>query len=123
MTTPQLWQKRRYALLLTQEGTVFIKMPFTATQPMSCKKSFDIFPLFHLQYEASIQENTYGVEVMRLKTNDLDLANTENWQAEFDIIKGNEVGYFSIKTDPLTNDGILMLDKVKLWCSSETKFD
>lgn len=60
---------------------------------------------------------------MRLKTNDLDLVNTENWQAEFDIIKGNEAGYFSIKTDPLTNDGILMLDKVKLWYSSETKFD
>lgn len=51
---------------------------------------------------------------MRLKTNDLDLLNTENWQVEFDIVKGNEAGYFSIKTDPLTNEGILMLDKVKL---------
>lgn len=51
---------------------------------------------------------------MRLKTNDLDLLNTENWQAEFDIVKGNSKGYFSIKTDPLTNEGILMLDKVKL---------
>lgn len=59
-------------------------------------------------------ENTYGIEVMRLQTNDLDLVNTENWQAEFDIVKGNDEGYFSIKTDPLTNEGILMLDKVQL---------
>lgn len=59
-------------------------------------------------------ENTYGVEVMRLQTNDLDLVNTVNWQAEFDIVKGNEAEYFSIKTDPLTNEGVLMLDKVQL---------
>lgn len=51
---------------------------------------------------------------MKLQTNDLDLVNTENWQAVFDIVKGNEAGYFSIKTDPLTNEGILMLDKVHL---------
>uniref|UniRef100_A0A8C5DWK8 Desmoglein-2-like n=1 Tax=Gouania willdenowi TaxID=441366 RepID=A0A8C5DWK8_GOUWI len=64
------------------------------------------------EYEGSIEENEYGVEVMRLKTTDLDLQNTENWEAVFDIITGNEAGYFSIKTDPKTNEGILMLDKV-----------
>lgn len=51
---------------------------------------------------------------MRLKTHDKDLVKTENWQVEFDIVKGNEAGYFSIKTNPLTNEGILMLDKVQL---------
>lgn len=59
-------------------------------------------------------ENTYGVEVMRLQTNDLDLVNTENWQSEFYIVKGNEAGYFSVKTDLRTNEGILMLDKVQI---------
>lgn len=54
------------------------------------------------------------MEVMRLKTNDLDKKNTENWEAVFDIVKGNEAKYFSIKTDPATNEGILMLDKVPL---------
>lgn len=49
---------------------------------------------------------------MRLKTTDLDLKGTDNWEAVFDIQKGNEAGYFSIKTDPITNEGILMLDKV-----------
>ncbi|XP_026160921.1 desmoglein-2-like [Mastacembelus armatus] len=62
-------------------------------------------------YEGSIEENTQGVEVMRLKAQDLDLENTENWEAVFDIVKGNEAGYFSIRTDPNTNEGILMLNK------------
>ncbi|KAM9364916.1 desmoglein-2.1-like [Pholidichthys leucotaenia] len=62
-------------------------------------------------YEGSIEENTYGVEVMRIKAEDLDLENTDNWEAVFDIVKGNEAGYFSITTDPDTNEGILMLDK------------
>lgn len=56
---------------------------------------------------------------MRLQSNDLDLVNTENWQSEFDIVKGNEAGYFSIKTDPLTNEGILMLDKVHMQQQSD----
>lgn len=63
------------------------------------------------QYEANIVENTYGVEVMRLKAEDRDLKNTENWEAVFEIVRGNEAGYFSIKTDPKTNEGVLMLDK------------
>uniref|UniRef100_A0A3B4V4R9 Desmoglein-3-like n=1 Tax=Seriola dumerili TaxID=41447 RepID=A0A3B4V4R9_SERDU len=63
------------------------------------------------KYEASIEENTEGVEVMRLKAQDLDLEGTENWEAVFEILKGNEAGYFSIRTDPVTNEGILMLDK------------
>ncbi|XP_030607405.1 desmoglein-2-like [Archocentrus centrarchus] len=63
------------------------------------------------QYEGSIEENTQGVEVMRLKVEDLDLKGTDNWAAVFDIVRGNEAGYFSIITDPRTNEGILMLDK------------
>ena len=59
-------------------------------------------------------ENTEGVEVMRFKTEDLDVKDTDNWEAVFDIVKGNEAGYFSIKTDPNTNEGVLMLDKVQL---------
>lgn len=69
---------------------------------------------FYLQYEGSIVENTQGLEVMRLKADDLDLKDTDNWEPVYDIVKGNEAGYFSIKTDPKTKEGILMLDKVLL---------
>lgn len=76
------------------------------------KEMLSFHNVFYLQYEGSIEENTYGVEVMRIKASDLDLKDTDNWKAEFDITKGNEAGYFSIRTDPKTNEGILMLDKV-----------
>lgn len=51
---------------------------------------------------------------MRFKVTDLDLINTDNWRAVFNIEKGNEAGYFSITTDPNTNEGIIMLNKVLL---------
>ncbi|XP_036374153.1 desmoglein-2-like [Megalops cyprinoides] len=62
-------------------------------------------------YTGSIDENIQGVEVMRFKASDLDLENTNNWLAQFEIISGNEAGHFSITTDPKTNEGILMLEK------------
>lgn len=66
-----------------------------------------------LQYEGSIEENTVNVEVMRFKAEDMDLEYTPNWATQFEIVKGNEAGYFSIETDPKTNEGVLMLKKVQ----------
>lgn len=59
-------------------------------------------------------ENTAKVEVMRFKVQDPDEKKTANSDAVFDIVSGNEDGIFSIKTDPNTNEGILMLEKVRL---------
>lgn len=66
-----------------------------------------------MQYEGSVEENTINVEVMRIKAIDMDLIHTHNWLAVFEIIKGNEAGYFSITTDTKTNEGIIMIHKVK----------
>uniref|UniRef100_A0AAZ3NMA9 Cadherin domain-containing protein n=1 Tax=Oncorhynchus tshawytscha TaxID=74940 RepID=A0AAZ3NMA9_ONCTS len=63
------------------------------------------------EYEGSIEENTENVEVMRFKAEDMDMENTPNWAAQFEIVKGNEAGYFSIETDPKTNEGVLILKK------------
>uniref|UniRef100_A0A8C5GHN9 Desmoglein-2-like n=1 Tax=Gouania willdenowi TaxID=441366 RepID=A0A8C5GHN9_GOUWI len=62
-------------------------------------------------YEGSVEENTVGVEVLRIKAVDMDLIHTENWQAVFKIISGNEGGYFTITTDAVTNEGIIMINK------------
>ncbi|XP_041647445.1 desmoglein-2-like [Cheilinus undulatus] len=62
-------------------------------------------------YEGSIEENTQNVEVMRFKATDLDLKYSENWEAVYDIVKGNEAGYFKMTTDAKTNEGILHLVK------------
>uniref|UniRef100_A0A3Q3FUE0 Desmoglein-2-like n=1 Tax=Labrus bergylta TaxID=56723 RepID=A0A3Q3FUE0_9LABR len=62
-------------------------------------------------YEGSVEENTINVEVMRIKALDMDLIYSENWLAVFEIISGNEGGYFSISTDSKTNEGIIMINK------------
>ncbi|XP_074545677.1 desmoglein-2-like protein [Halichoeres trimaculatus] len=62
-------------------------------------------------YEGSVMENTINVEVMRIKALDMDMIYTDNWLAVFQIISGNEGGYFSISTDAKTNEGILMINK------------
>ncbi|KAI4829205.1 hypothetical protein KUCAC02_023265 [Chaenocephalus aceratus] len=84
----------------------------TSTVVINVQDVNDNLPtLEKVEYEGSIEENTKGVEVMRIRTGDLDLQGSENWEAVFVIVKGNEAGYFSIKTDTATNEGILMLDK------------
>lgn len=69
-----------------------------------------------LQYEGSVEENTINVEVMRIKATDMDLIYTDNWLAVFEIISGNEAGYFNITTDSKTNEGIIRIHKVKNSC-------
>ncbi|KAM4574212.1 desmoglein-2.1-like [Fundulus diaphanus] len=86
----------------TATATVTITLNDVNDNPPTLEKS---------EYEGIIEENTFGVEVMRIKAQDLDLKETDNWEAVFEIVKGNEAGYFSIKNDPLTNEAILMLDK------------
>ncbi|XP_077414827.1 desmoglein-2-like protein [Vanacampus margaritifer] len=62
-------------------------------------------------YEGSVEENTINVEVLRIQAIDLDLKYSDNWLAVFQIISGNEGGYFSITTDAKTNQGIIMIQK------------
>lgn len=84
----------------------------TATFKIQLKDVNDNVPTLEKEaYEGSIEENTEKVEVMRIKANDLDEQGTDNWQAKFNIVSGNEGGHFSIYTDPNTNEGVLMLDK------------
>lgn len=59
-------------------------------------------------------ENTANREVMRFSVLDADEEKTDNWLAVFEIVTGNEHETFSIKTDPDTNEGVLMLEKVEL---------
>ncbi|KAG7330519.1 hypothetical protein KOW79_006741 [Hemibagrus wyckioides] len=64
-----------------------------------------------LDYEGIVEENIKNKEVIRIKTIDKDKEYTENWEAVYTIISGNEAGYFNITTDPKTNEGILMVTK------------
>uniref|UniRef100_A0A3Q2E734 Desmoglein-2-like n=1 Tax=Cyprinodon variegatus TaxID=28743 RepID=A0A3Q2E734_CYPVA len=92
----------------TATGTVTIYLDDVNDHPPTLEKT-------------EVGENIFGVEVMRFKTQDMDLKGTENWEAVFEIVKGDEGGYFSFKTDPETNEGILWLEKV-MFRSSGTTF-
>lgn len=83
----------------------------TGTVTVKINDVNDHVPTLEGPFEASIEENTEKVEVMRLKASDLDLKDTDNWAADCFIASGNEAGYFSIKMDPKTNEAVLMLDK------------
>lgn len=60
----------------------------------------------------SVEENTYDVEILRLRIEDKDLIKSANWRANFTILKGNENGHFKISTDENTNEGVLCVVKV-----------
>ncbi|XP_041849024.1 desmoglein-2-like isoform X2 [Melanotaenia boesemani] len=62
-------------------------------------------------YEGSVEENMVNVEVLRIKAIDMDLIYTENWQAVYTIVSGNEGGHFTITTDSKTNEGIITINK------------
>ncbi|XP_072538794.1 desmocollin 2-like protein [Salminus brasiliensis] len=62
-------------------------------------------------YKTQVQENQANVLVLRIPVDDKDLKGTQNWQAVYEITKGNETGNFWIKTDPATNDGLLYVTK------------
>ena len=64
-----------------------------------------------------MDENVADVVVMRIKAKDKDLEFSDNWEAVFEIVTGNEDHLFSIETDKKTNEGVLKLIKV---CSNHT---
>ncbi|PWA25246.1 hypothetical protein CCH79_00005344, partial [Gambusia affinis] len=62
-------------------------------------------------YVGRVEENTVGVEVLRIQALDLDMNQTANWWALFEIVSGNEGGYFDIRTDKTTNEGVITIVK------------
>lgn len=70
------------------------------------------------EYDGTVDENVADVVVMKIKAMDKDLKHTDNWEAVFEIVKGNEDGLFSIETDKATNEGVLKLIKV---CSNHAE--
>uniref|UniRef100_A0A8C5Z566 Desmocollin 3 n=1 Tax=Marmota marmota marmota TaxID=9994 RepID=A0A8C5Z566_MARMA len=90
----------------------FFGLSSTSTCIITVKDSNDNAPTFRQNaYEATVDENTYNVEILRIPIEDKDSINTENWRANFTILKGNENGYFKISTDKATNEGVLCVVK------------
>ncbi|XP_039359340.1 B-cadherin-like [Mauremys reevesii] len=80
----------------------------SATAMIEVIDTNDNAPVFDpLTYQATVPENEVGVLVDRLHVTDRDKRGSPAWQARYEIVKGNEEGFFTITTDPTNNDGIL----------------
>ncbi|XP_069491651.1 B-cadherin-like [Ambystoma mexicanum] len=84
----------------------------TASAEIEIKDINDNAPIFDPKtYTVDIPENEKGIEVQRLTVSDSDESNTENSNAVYKIVKGNEGGFFAVRTDPESNDGIVTTAK------------
>ncbi|XP_047566042.1 cadherin-15 isoform X5 [Lutra lutra] len=63
------------------------------------------------EFFMEVTEAVSGVDVGRLEVEDRDLPGSPNWAARFTILEGDPNGYFTIRTDPKTNEGVLSVVK------------
>ncbi|EMP41928.1 B-cadherin, partial [Chelonia mydas] len=80
----------------------------TATAMIEVTDTNDNAPVFDpLTYQATVPENKVGVLVARLSVSDRDKQGSPAWRAKYEIVRGNEGGFFTITTDPNNNNGLL----------------
>uniref|UniRef100_A0A8C4WPX2 Cadherin 1 n=1 Tax=Gopherus evgoodei TaxID=1825980 RepID=A0A8C4WPX2_9SAUR len=85
----------------------------SATAMIEVTDTNDNAPVFDpLTYQATVPENEVGVLVDRLHVTDRDKRGSPAWQARYEIVRGNEEGFFTITTDPNNNDGLLKTAQV-----------
>lgn len=70
-------------------------------------------PAFALQYSGEVPENRVEVVVANLTVMDRDQPHSPNWNAIYRIISGDPSGHFTIRTDPVTNEGMVTVVKVR----------
>lgn len=58
-------------------------------------------------------ENKVNVVVTNLTVVDRDQPHSPNWNAVYRIVSGDPSGHFTIRTNPITNEGMLMVVKVR----------
>ncbi|KAI6074165.1 Cadherin-4 [Aix galericulata] len=68
-------------------------------------------PVFYLQYSGEVPENRVEVVVANLTVMDRDQPHSPNWNAIYRIISGDPSGHFTIRTDPVTNEGMVTVVK------------
>ncbi|KAI1890858.1 hypothetical protein AGOR_G00157930 [Albula goreensis] len=62
-------------------------------------------------FSGEVPENRVDLPVANLTVIDLDQPHTPNWNAVYRIVGGDPSGHFTVRTDPVTNNGIVTVVK------------
>lgn len=66
-----------------------------------------------VQFSGEVPENKVNVVVTNLTVVDRDQPHSPNWNAVYRIVSGDPSSHFTIRTNPITNEGMLTVVKVE----------
>ncbi|XP_048371127.1 B-cadherin-like isoform X1 [Sphaerodactylus townsendi] len=99
---------RDYTLVLQAADLDGKGLTTTASAVIEIEDSNDNAPLFSPSvYRAEVAENEADAEVLRLSVADLDEPGSAAWRAVYEIVRGNEGGFFRVSTDSESNEGVV----------------
>ncbi|KAK2500359.1 hypothetical protein MC885_002059 [Smutsia gigantea] len=94
------------------EGNLNYGLSNTATAIVTVTDVNDNPPEFTAStYAGEVPENQVEMVVANLTVMDRDQPHSPNWNAFYRIISGDPSGHFSIRTDPVTNEGMVTVVK------------
>ncbi|XP_014643028.1 PREDICTED: cadherin-4 [Ceratotherium simum simum] len=94
------------------EGNLNYGLSNTATAIITVTDVNDNPPEFTAStYAGEVPENRVETVVANLTVMDRDQPHSPNWNAVYRIISGDPSGHFSIRTDPVTNEGMVTVVK------------
>ncbi|XP_029362169.1 cadherin-4-like isoform X2 [Echeneis naucrates] len=94
------------------EGNLNFGLSNTATAIITVTDINDNPPMLTSKtFTAEVPENRVDVVLTNLTVIDADQPHSPNWNAIYRIISGDPSGHFTIRTDPITNDGMVTVVK------------
>ncbi|KAM3620869.1 uncharacterized protein V6R79_003096 [Siganus canaliculatus] len=94
------------------EGNLNFGLSNTATALISITDINDNPPELTVRtFSGEVLENKVNVVVTNLTVVDRDQPHSPNWNAVYRIISGDPAGHFTIRTNPVTNEGMLTVVK------------
>ncbi|KAF0035824.1 hypothetical protein F2P81_011136 [Scophthalmus maximus] len=94
------------------EGNLNFGLSNTATAIITVTDINDNPPMLTSRtFSGEVPENRVDVVVANLTVIDADQPHSPNWNAVYRIISGDPSGHFAVRTDPVTNDGMVTVVK------------
>ncbi|XP_069861231.1 cadherin-4-like isoform X2 [Dipodomys merriami] len=105
------------------EGNLNYGLSNTATAIITVTDVNDNPPEFTTStFSGEVPENRVETVVANLTVMDRDQPHSPNWNAVYRIISGDPSGHFSVRTDPVTNEGLVTVVKAPLASGIQMSF-